>query len=163
MKTRDKQLYMDIASRVALMSYANRLKVGAVLVKNRNIISFGYNGTPMGWDNTCEDKHYFNPEIEDLHEDEIESLYPFSDEHGRFLLMTKPIVIHAEENAIIKAAKDGRSVSGASLFITHAPCINCAKLVLNAGIIEVFYDSTYRSLEGIKFLMDGGVYVEQVL
>jgi dCMP deaminase len=141
MKQRELDLYMDIALRVAQMSYAKRLQVGAVLVKDRNIISFGYNGTPTGWDNCCEEELRY--------------------EDGGVTLKTMPEVIHAEENAILKAARDGRATSDSTLIITHAPCIMCSKLVLNAGIKEVVYKDTYRNNFGILFLMKGGINVRQ--
>lgn len=133
MKERIKDLYMDMAHRAAQMSRAQRLQVGALIVKDDNIVSFSWNGTPAGWDNDCEDVEF----------------------------KTKPEVIHAEANAISKLAKNAASGSGSTMFITHAPCIDCAKLIYGAGIKEVFYRSQYRSQAGIDFLTKCNVKVEQ--
>jgi len=119
--------YFDIAERVSELSYANRLKVGAVIVKDDRILSYGYNGTPAGFDNSCETE---------LNGD----------------LVTKPEVIHAEQNAILKIARHGDSSSGATLFITHAHCVDCAKLILQSGISRVYYRQDYRSTAGIDLL-----------
>ena len=127
------QAYMDTASRFAELSSAQRLKVGACVVKDHRIISIGYNGMPAGWDNTCE-------------------------EDGK----TKEEVIHAEANAIIKLARDGEGGNDASLFCTHAPCIECAKLIAGAGIKEVYYREQYRKDTGTVFLTNSGVKVEKV-
>ena len=125
--------YMDTAERFAKLSSAERLKVGAVVVKDNRIISIGYNGMPAGWDNNCE-------------------------EEGK----TKDEVIHAEANAIIKLARDGERGNGSSLFCTHAPCIECAKLIAGAGIKEVYYREQYRKDNGTMFLTNSGVKVEKV-
>ena len=124
---------MDTAERFAELSSAQRLKVGACVVKDHRIISIGYNGMPAGWDNTCE-------------------------EDGK----TKEEVIHAEANAIIKLARDGERGNGSSLFCTHAPCIECAKLIAGAGIKEVYYREQYRKDNGTMFLTNSGVKVEKV-
>ena len=124
--------YMKVAHLFAEHSSAKRKKVGAVIVKDDRIISIGYNGMPAGWDNTCE----------------IELHQPV----GRVDLVTKPEVLHAESNAIAKLAKSSESGEGATMFITCAPCIECAKLIYQSGIKEVFYDEEYRSDEGVKFL-----------
>ena len=127
MKDKFISFYFDIAERVSELSYANRLKVGAVIVKDDRILSYGYNGTPAGFDNSCETE---------LNGD----------------LVTKPEVIHAEQNAILKIARHGDSSSGATLFITHAPCVDCAKLILQSGISRVYYRQDYRSTAGIDLL-----------
>lgn len=124
--------YMKIAYLFAEHSSAKRKKVGAVIVKDDRIISIGYNGMPSGWDNTCEDAIY--------------------DNYGGKALITKPEVLHAESNAIAKLARSTESGEGATMFITCAPCIECAKLIYQSGIKEVFYDEEYRSDEGVKFL-----------
>ena len=133
MKAKWIDAYMDTAERFAQLSSAERLKVGAVVVKDNRIISIGYNGMPAGWDNTCE-------------------------EEGK----TKDEVIHAEANAIIKLARDGERGNGSSLFCTHAPCIECAKLIAGAGIKEVYYREQYRKDTGKMFLTNSGVKVEKV-
>jgi dCMP deaminase len=139
MKKKFINLYMDWAKRVAECSYAKRLQVGAVIVKDDCVISYGYNGMPSGWDNNCED----------------ETLY----EDGSTILKTKPEVLHAESNAIAKLAKSNNSGVGSSIFITHSPCIECAKLIYQSGISTVYYDRDYRSDDGIKFLLRSGVEV----
>lgn len=125
--------YMDTAERFAQLSSATRLKVGSVVVKDNRIISIGYNGTPAGWDNVCEDENN----------------------------KTKPEVIHAEANAISKLARDGEAGLGATLFCTHAPCIDCAKLIYGAGIRNVFYRDVYKNTDGVEFLEKGGVVIER--
>lgn len=135
--------FMDTAERFAQLSSAKRLKVGSVVVKDNRIISIGYNGTPAGWDNSCE-------EIVELHED------------GGVVTRTKDEVIHAEANAIAKLARDGESGSGADLFCTHAPCVQCAKIIYGAGILKVYYKNTYKNDDGIKFLEKCNIEVEKV-
>jgi dCMP deaminase len=141
-KLKFKLLYMTIAETVATMSHAKRLQVGAIVVKDDRVISMGYNGMPSGWDNNCEDI------IQNL--DDTTSL------------KTKPEVLHAESNAIAKLAKSNDSGNGADIFITHAPCIECAKLIYQSGISRVLYGAGYRSDDGIKFLKASGVIVEQI-
>jgi len=135
-------LYMDLAFRIADMSYARRLHVGAVIVKKSNIISYGWNGMPAGWDNNCENEVKVQPKM--------------------VLLETKREVLHAEQNALAKLAKSTESGDGATLFVTHSPCLDCAKLVYQSGINSVFYRNVYRNDEGIKFLEKAGVKVEQI-
>jgi dCMP deaminase len=132
-------LYMDLAIRIADMSYAKRLHVGSVIVKDTNIISFGWNGMPSGWDNNCEDKFY-----------KIDGW--LVDDDGCYELKTKPEVLHAEQNALSKLAKSTESGFGASMFITHAPCLDCAKLVYQSGIMSVYYRNSYKNTDGIDFL-----------
>ena len=134
MKPRMVEYYMRVADETARLSRARRLQVGAVIVKDDNIISFGWNGTPPGWDNNCEYEYY--------------SLSNPND----FELKTKPEVIHAEANALMKLCRSQSSSQNATLFITHAPCIECAKLVLSAGIANVYYRDQYRNKDGIEFL-----------
>jgi dCMP deaminase len=119
------------------------LQVGAIVVKDDRIISIGYNGMPSGWDNTCEDEHLY--------------------EDGSSGLVTRPEVLHAESNAIAKLARSNESGLGADLFVTHAPCIQCAKLVYQAGIRCVIYQDNYRDNLGINFLEKSGVIVEKLL
>lgn len=133
---------MTIAETVATMSHAKRLQVGAIVVKDDRVISMGYNGMPSGWDNDCED------------------IVQHSDD--TISLKTKPEVLHAESNAIAKLAKSNDSGNGADIFITHAPCIECAKLIYQSGISRVLYGTGYRSDAGINFLKTSGVIVEQI-
>lgn len=137
---------MQTAELWASMSSAVKLKVGAVIVSNEAIV-VGYNGTPEGWDNTCED--VVMTEYGD---------FPISET----ILKTKPEVLHAEMNAISKLAKSTLSGKDAVLFCTHSPCLSCAKAVYQAGIREVYYATDYRSDEGILFLKKCGVKVEQL-
>lgn len=131
MKPKFIKAHMDAAEVYSQLSSAKRLQVGAVVVKNDKIISIGYNGMPAGWTNECED------------------------EDGN----TKPEVLHAEANAITKIAKSTESAEKATLFCTHAPCIDCAKLIYQSGITTVYYKSDYRSDKGIQFLKRSGVQV----
>lgn len=142
MKTKEIGAHLDVAERYAKLSTARRLQVGAVVVKDNRIISIGYNGTPAGWDNNCEDETI--------------------DDRWYVTLKTKPEVIHAEENAIAKLARSHESGEGATMFITHAPCQQCAKLILVSGITSVYYRDTYRDTAGINFLQQGGILVQQV-
>jgi dCMP deaminase len=142
MKPKFQQLYMDIAGRVAQMSHARRLQVGAIVVKDDRVISMGYNGMPAGWDNNCEEVIQ--------HSDDTTSL------------KTKPEVLHAETNAIAKLAKSTESGLDASLFVTHSPCLDCAKLIYQSGISSVFYRNAYRSEDGIQFLKSSGVAVTKL-
>ena len=126
--------YMDVAERFAQLSSAKRLQVGAIVVKDDRIISIGYNGMPSGWDNCCEDEHRSG-----------------NTGYGS-KLVTKPEVLHAETNAIAKLAKSSESGLGATMFVTHSPCIECAKLIYQGGISTVYYRNNYRSDDGINFL-----------
>jgi dCMP deaminase len=135
--------YMKTARVFAELSTAKRKHVGAVVVKDDRIISIGYNGMPSGWDNNCED----------------EISYP--DAHG-VTLKTKPEVLHAESNAIAKLAKSTESGDGASMFVTCAPCMDCAKMIFQSGIKEVFYGEDYRDDVGILFLNKCGITVKQI-
>jgi len=143
MKQKWLDAYMDTAKRFSELSSATRLKVGACVVKDHRIISIGYNGTPSGWDNSCEDEVY-------------------SDFDDKYHLKTKPEVVHAEANAIIKLARDGESGKDASIFITHAPCIHCSKMIQGAGIKNVYYSIEYRDDSGVKFLEKSGLKVEKI-
>jgi len=165
------ELYMDWAARSAQLSHAKRLQVGAVIVKDDSVISYGYNGMPAGWDNNCEDKEYMSHDAGGwLNPDEIEERWPFEEEEQgpyyessrRYRLKTKPEVLHAESNAIAKLAKSSSSGNGASIFITHAPCHDCAKLIYQSGISSVYYRSAYRDNAGLEFLEKSGIEVKQI-
>ena len=163
MKQKYIDLYMDWAKRTAELSHAQRLHVGSVIVKDDIVISYGYNGMPAGWDNNCEDKIYdLSRDFNGNYFPDHESQYPFSDEHGRYKLRTKPEVLHAESNAIAKLAKSHNSGLGADLFVTHSPCIECAKLIYQSGISRVFYGANYRDDAGIRFLEKSGIEVKQI-
>lgn len=137
MKTKYKLAHMKAAHLYADLSTARRLKVGALVVKDDRIISIGYNGMPAGWDNNCE--------------------YEVDNE-----LKTKPEVLHAEMNSLMKLARSNESGLNASMFITHSPCIDCAKGIYQAGIKEVYYANEYRDTAGIDFLQKCGVLVEKI-
>lgn len=126
--------YMEMAHVWAKNSYCKRRQVGALIVKNRMIISDGYNGTPSGFENICEDKSG----------------------------ITKPYVLHAEANAITKVAKSNNSSEGATLYITDSPCMECAKLIIQSGISRVVYSNRYRITDGLDLLERAGVTVEQL-
>lgn len=149
---------MSTAKTFAGLSYAKRLQVGAIVVKDDRIISIGYNGMPAKWNNDCEDKIYANEWTIDAVD------WQYKDEDGRpYNLKTKPEVLHAESNAISKLAKSSESGDGADIFITHSPCIDCAKLIYQSGIKRVFYGIDYRDDAGVKFLKTSGIQVEQIL
>lgn len=142
MKERLKKAYMKTAETFAELSHARRLHVGAIVVKDDRIISIGYNGMPAGWDNNCEDEIF--------------------QQDGSSGLITKPEVLHAETNAISKLAKSTESGNGASMFITHSPCLDCAKIIFQSGINNVYYRNSYRSDAGVEFLKKSGVSVEKI-
>jgi dCMP deaminase len=168
MKTKFKNAYMKTAMVFAELSQARRLHVGAIIVKDDRIISIGYNGMPAGWDNDCEDKVWDKGAGGWLDPEEFNEKYPYEGWHEgagrnvRYGLKTKPEVLHAETNAIAKLAKSTESGDGAVLFVTHSPCLDCAKLIFQSGICSVFYRNSYRNTEGIAFLERSGVKVEQL-
>lgn len=126
--------YIEMATVWAKNSYCRRRQVGALIVKDKMIISDGYNGTPSGFENVCED------------------------ENG----VTKPYVLHAEANAITKVAKSGNSSKGSTLYVTASPCIECSKLIIQAGISRVVYKDEYRLTDGVDLLRRAGIAVEKV-
>ena len=161
---------MDWAERTSKLSHARRLQVGAIIVKNDSVISYGYNGMPAGWDNDCENKEWCSAGGW-LSPEEIEDGWPYEgtylDMHGnemqgRYSLKTKPEVLHAESNAIAKLAKSTNSGLGSTMFVTHAPCMECAKLIYQSGIGHVLYRSAYRDAGGVTFLEKSSVKVEQI-
>ena len=141
MKEKFINAYMEVAKIFANLSSARRLQVGAIVVKDDRIISIGYNGMPSGWDNCCE--------------------YEYTEENVVYL-KSHPEVLHAESNAIAKLAKSPESGDGASIFITHSPCIDCAKLIYQSGITTVYYEESYRDTQGINFLERSGITVKQI-
>lgn len=126
--------YIEMARIWAKNSYCKRRQVGALIVKDNMIISDGYNGTPSGFENICED------------------------ENG----ITKPYVLHAEANAITKVAKSGNNSKEATLYVTAAPCLECSKLIIQSGIKRVVYQDEYRLTDGVDLLRKAGVEVEKV-
>jgi len=170
MKLKLVKAYMATAETFAELSHARRLHVGAIVVKDDRIISIGYNGMPAGWDNNCEDVEWCSAGGW-LDLEEIEERWPFEGEYtdvdgnimqGRYRLKTKPEVLHAETNAIAKLARSNESGLGADIFITHAPCLDCAKLIYQSGIKRVWYGTQYRDSSGVEFLKKSGVTVEIV-
>lgn len=173
-----RSFYMDIAERCAEMSYATRLHVGAVVVKNNNIISFSWNGMPSGWENVCEHKEYMPDDAPQyMTIEEIEEQYPYQEMEfpgdtaseklmnrrgRRYRLKTRPEVLHAESNALSKLARTHESGDGAAMFVTHAPCMNCAKMIYQAGIKEVYYSEDYRDPSGVDFLRQCDITVEKL-
>jgi dCMP deaminase len=143
MKQKFIDLYMAWAARTAELSHARRLHVGAVIVKDDTVISYGYNGMPAGWDNNCE----------------FEFVHPQTKIPE---LVTNKEVLHAESNAIAKLARSTNSGLGATMFVTHAPCLDCAKLIYQSGISSVLYRNSYRDASGVTFLEKSGVEVTQV-
>jgi len=146
------------------MSRAERLQVGSILVKQDRIISMSWNGTPAGWDNCCEDKVYMDGDAGGwLSLEEMESQWPYSDKKGRYALKTKPEVLHSESNCISKLAKSSESGIDSTMFVTHAPCLDCAKLIFQSGISAVYYKIKYGSTDGILFLRKCGVDINQYI
>ena len=145
MKDKFIHAFMDCAERFAQLSTATRAKVGAIIVKDNRIISIGYNGMPSGWDNECET-------IKEQHD------------IGTTMLFTKPEVLHAETNAIAKVAQSSESSRGSELFCTHLPCMECAKLIHQSGIVTVYYREEYQAAAGTgeQFLIDSGIEVIKV-
>ena len=170
MKHKMKLAHMRTAFNYAACSSAVRLQVGSIIVKDDAIISIGYNGQPSGWDNVCEEKEYMASDAGGwLDPDEIESQWPFvevsdlDDSYiGRYRLKTKSTVLHAESNAISKLAKLNGGGRGAAIFVTHCPCLTCAKTIYQAGITEVYYAESYRDTIGLAFLVECGLTVEKV-
>ena len=128
MKLKYVDAFLDVAERFAKLSSAKRAQVGSIIVKDNRIISIGYNGMPSGWDNRCEDEYQY--------------------EDGGYEMRTRPEVLHAEANAIAKVAQSNESSTDAVLFCTHEPCIECAKLIHQAGISKVYYSKKYDAAKG---------------
>ena len=149
------QAHLEVAEIYARLSKARRLQVGAIVVKNNRVISIGYNGTPAGWDNNCEEEVSVT---EDCYIDNGGPAYPVTTTS----LKTKPEVIHAEANAIAKLARSNENGLDSSMYITHAPCFECAKLIHIAGINKVFFRNHYRSEDGIKFLEKCNIEVTKI-
>lgn len=149
MKPKIIKAHMQVAETYAKLSTARRLQVGAIVVKDDRIISIGYNGMPAGWDNNCEEEVVVAV-VDGVPQREIKEL------------KTRPEVLHAEANAIAKVARSPESAEDAVLFVTHSPCIECAKLIYQSGIRQVFYRDNYRNTAGTDFLKQAGVIVNQL-
>lgn len=164
------KIYMQMAYQVAKLSYAERRKVGCVIVKDEQIISFGYNGTPHGFDNECESIETTSWDFPDqaelfqvqllkqegwiLSEDDSCTCYKY---------ITRREVLHAESNALMKLAKSTMSCKDSVLYTTTLPCFDCAKLIIQAGVKEVFYCEDYRDMSGIILLQRAGIKINQVI
>lgn len=166
MKQKFIDYYMDVAERTSKLSSAIRRQVGAVIVKENRILSYGYNGMPTGWTNECEYKDYMSGDAGGwLDPEEIYEKWPFEEydpeveSNRRYRLVTKDEVLHAESNAIAKVSGSTESSEDATLFVTTAPCIHCAKMIFQAGIKNIYYRDTYRDSAGVDFLEKGGVSV----
>ena len=134
------EIYMKVAYQFAQLSYAKRKKVGSVIVKDSQIVSFGYNGTPHGFDNSCET----------LEADTVEA-------------KTKDEVLHAESNALAKLAKSTMSSDGADLYVTLSPCFECSKLIIQSGIKNVFYSEEYRNKRGLELLKKANININKII
>lgn len=142
MKMKYIEAHMKVAEVYAELSTAKKLKVGAIVVRDNRVISIGYNGMPSGWTNECEDV-----------------VYGKADGEFKDTLITKPEVLHAESNAIAKLARSTESGEGAVMFITHSPCLDCAKLIYQSGIVQVYFRTPYRTKDGIEFLKKSHIEV----
>jgi dCMP deaminase len=168
MKEKFIDAHMKAAEVYSQLSSAKRLQVGCVVVKDNTIIGIGYNGMPSGWTNDCEDRVWDPGSGPYLTQEEFDTAYPYNGWHNgvgrvvRYGLKSKPDVMHAETNAIAKIARSTNSSDGAALFVTHAPCLDCAKIIHQAGINSVYYRNTYRSTDGIDFLEKCNINVKKV-
>lgn len=174
LRTPERQLqydmaYMNMAKSFATLSYAIRKKVGAIIVsKNDQVISQGFNGTPHGFCNICEEVHNeitgttlnFDDQP-DMFYEAVKSIKEGNPHH--LSLVTKRIVLHAETNAITKCAKFLNSTEGSTLYVTLSPCIDCAKFIVQSGIKRVVFEELYRDMSGINFLKKYGIQVDQIL
>lgn len=172
MKQKFIDYFMSIAEVTAGLSTAVRLKVGSVIVRDHKILATGYNGTPTGWDNTCEvtelmpwDSGPWLDPTEIWHQWPLEGRFWIDGKevYTRYRLKTKEIVLHSEANALTKIARSTESSEGATMFCTHAPCLQCAKLIYQSGISKLYYRNTYRDNSGLDFLEKGGVAVEKYM
>jgi|14BtaG_2_1085337.scaffolds.fasta_scaffold147805_1 dCMP deaminase len=156
------KVYMQMAYQTAKLSYAERRRVGCIIVKDEQIVSFGYNGTPHGFNNQCEETQTRNVDNPDHMEILIEKGYEC--ESGCCSKqVTKKEVLHAESNAITKLAKSTMTSNGADLYTTTAPCFDCAKLIIQAGIKRVYFSEDYRDMSGVTLLEKAGIEVNEVI
>mgnify|MGYP001133413475 CR=1 FL=1 len=165
------QVYMKIAYNVSELSYAERRKVGCVIVKDHQIVSFGYNGTPKGFDNECEQSHTEIIEVDGGYAKNPEAIRILEDDGyhcnpngvcGKINLETKREVLHAESNAITKIAKSTMSSEGADLYTTTTPCFECSKLIIQSGIKRVFYTEDYRDMSGQELLAAANIEIIKI-
>jgi len=151
-------IYMEIAYSVAKLSYAERRKVGCVIVKDNQIVSFGYNGTPHGFENECEELVIKDIDNEN-HKEILESKGYLCKGDSCSKVITKGEVLHAESNALSKIAKSTLSCDGATLYTTTSPCFECSKSIIQSGITKVYYNETYRDMSGIELLSKANIKV----
>jgi dCMP deaminase len=151
--------YLQLTSSWAEMSQAVRRKVGCIIVRGTQIISDGFNGMPSGFDNNCEDEFYTIDE-RDWYGDQ--SWIEDRAKKRFYKLVTKPEVLHAESNALMKLARSTNSSEGATMYLTCAPCFNCAKLIIQSGIVRVVYQESYTCLNGVVLLQKANIIVEQM-
>lgn len=163
-------VYMQTALAHASLSKAVRAQVGAVLVTSHGVTLTGYNGTPVGFSNECEDKVWMPEEYQGLHPDKINEMYPHYGEHvvgnyvcnGRYKLVTKPEVIHAELNCIMKAAREGVSCIASTVYVTLSPCVQCSAMMIQAGVKRLVYKTPYRDTSGIMLLKNAGIKTQSI-
>lgn len=155
-------IYMQMAYQIAKLSYAKRRRVGCVIVKDTQIISTGYNGTPHGFDNGCEEDQIKEIENEN-HKRVLEEKGYSCDDACCSKEVTKREVLHAESNALAKISKSTLSSEGADLYTTTCPCFDCAKLIIQSGIKRVFYSEDYRDMSGVALLKQAGIEVKEVI
>ena len=157
--------YLRIAKIWSENSYSRRNKVGAIIVKDGMIISDGYNGTPSGFDNNCENEVKCDVDPSDSLDGGASICMTYNDDCNKcphHYLVTKPEVLHAEANAITKVAKTTNSSDGSTLYVTLSPCIECAKLIIQAGIKRVVYNDIYRNTDGLELLKKAGIELVQI-
>ena len=151
-----------MAYQIAKLSYAKRKRVGCIIVKDNQVVSTGYNGTPHGFNNDCEEqqvRYYENPDHAMILMDK-----GYTCENGYCSKeVTKQVVLHAESNALAKVSKSTLSSEGADMYITMSPCFDCAKLIIQSGIKKVFYSENYRDTSGIDILKEAGIEVKEVI
>jgi dCMP deaminase len=155
-------IYMQMAYQTAKLSYAERRRVGCIIVKDEQIVSFGYNGTPHGFNNACEETQTRRIENSD-HKRILEEKQYTCDDECCHKQTTKREVLHAESNAITKLAKSTMTSDGADLYTTTAPCFDCAKLIIQAGIKRVYYSEDYRDMSGVELLNKANIEVKEVI
>lgn len=155
-------IYMQMAYQIAKLSYAKRKRVGCIIVKDNQVISTGYNGTPHGFNNECEEIQ--TREIENKnHKKVLEEKGYDCEDSCCSKEVTKREVLHAESNALAKVSKSTLSSDGADMYITMSPCFDCAKLIIQSGIKKVFYSESYRDTSGIDILEEAGIEVKEVI
>ena len=156
------ELFMNVANEHSKMSHAVRAKVGAVVTKDERIVSCGWNGTPTGFDNSCEITEYVGKN-EQIESPAVMKKLDFTEtDNGWVRLKTKPEVVHAEINALLFAARNGTPLEGSTLYTTCAPCIDCAKAIYQAGVKKVIYGHDYKDSSPLDFLKKCGIEVQKL-